>query len=86
MTPRSTTSRTSAAKRTLHPRLTAPTSDCGVDGDMKMNYGYCHTETQCKVKVTEPSDMSGYVDFFDVGKYGCLDIATAALFHISAVH
>lgn len=33
--------------------------------------------------MAEASDISGCVD---VLMYGCLDIATAVLFHISAVH
>lgn len=84
VTPRSTPSRRSAAKQTRRPRLTAPTFDWqGADGDAEINYGGCHTETQCKVRVAEASDISGCVD---VLMYGCLDIATAVLFHISAVH
>lgn len=86
VTPRSTISRRYAAKRTRRPRLTAPTFDWqGVDAYRRRNSDVCHTETQCKVLVAEPSDLWGWVELLTV-KYGCFDIAAAVLFHISAGH
>lgn len=58
VTPRWTTSRRYAAKRTRRPRPTAPTFDWrDVDARVRRHSDVCHTDTQCKVLGAEPWDL-----------------------------